>query len=99
MSDPLNPWEEKDRLQPSGDLSPLPEDTGTGEDASDAAPTGNGGSADLGAANTDTPASEEPDPGTSNTDTTTAEDANDLEADNAVEQDTLEALDPANPPV
>jgi hypothetical protein len=96
MSDPLNPWEEKDRLSPSGDLSPLPEDDGPPAAQGD---TGNGGSTDLGAADTDEPAREEAGTGTLNTDTTTAEDANDLEADNAVEADTLETLDPENPPV
>lgn len=110
MSDPLNPWEEQDRLEPSGDLSPMPEDTGTGDlegrvdrDADEAAAAaaggaGNAGTTDLGAANTNTPATERTSTGTLNTDTTTADDANDLEADNAVEADTVETLGPENPP-
>ncbi|WP_308799048.1 hypothetical protein [Agromyces silvae] len=71
MSDPLNPWEEKDRLQPTGDLSVHPE-TGamTVQDGGDAALD----------------------------DTNPGPDANDLEADNAVEADTIETLDPENPP-
>ncbi|WP_164863418.1 hypothetical protein [Agromyces sp. LHK192] len=52
MSDPLNPWEEEDRLAPTGDLS---------EDAE----------------------ATEPD---------------DLDADNPVEEDTIETVDPENAP-
>lgn len=75
MSDPLNPWEEKDRLQPSGDLSPLPEGQGRA------------------------PGDEDENPATElNRDASTGDEANDLEADNAVEADTIETLDPENPP-
>jgi hypothetical protein len=72
MSDPLNPWEEKDRMKPTGDLSAHPE-TGV--------MTVQGDGAD-----------------TAVDDTNPAPDANDLEADNAVEADTIETLDPENPP-
>jgi hypothetical protein len=86
MSDPLNPWEEKDRMEHSGDLSPLPEDEGRAP--ADRADGGGGdGSGDGNAATA------------LNADTTTGDDANDLDADNAVEQDQIETLDPDNPPV
>lgn len=125
MSDPLNPWEDEDRLQPAGDLN---EDTpgltgaintmgggsmidsggtmgggasGTGghgdamlspdtaeREAADAEQAAAGGVGDTGA---------EPDPDGS-ADTDPGPDANDLEADNAVEQETIETVDPANPP-
>lgn len=79
MSDPLNPWEEKDRLKPSGDLSPMPEGEGRDPDEDE------------------NPATELNETGAR--DASTGDDANDLEADNAVEADTIETLDPENPPV
>ncbi|WP_350347558.1 hypothetical protein ABIQ69_13080 [Agromyces sp. G08B096] len=67
MSDPLNPWEEHDRLRPTGDLSEV--------------------------ATQEMEAPRPPEP-----DTDPEDDPNDLEADNPVEEDTLETLDPENPP-
>jgi hypothetical protein len=112
MSDPLNPWEDEDRLQPAGDLNPAtPDLTGTintvggghgagghgdavlspdtaDREAADARQAAAGGVGDTGPA---------PAPG-GTADTDPAPDANDLEADNAVEQETIETVDPANPP-
>jgi hypothetical protein len=92
MSDPLNPWEEKDRLQPSGDLSPLPEGQGRApgdEDENPATELNRDASASGETAATD---------GASTGGASTGDEANDLEADNAVEADTIETLDPENPP-
>lgn len=86
MSDPLNPWEEKDRLEPSGDLSPLPEDNRGNRDVDAGVVDGRGDISDDEA-------------GTEGEGATTGNAANDLEADNAVEADTVETLDPDNPPV
>ena len=123
MTDPLNPWEEQDRLPPAGDLNEdAPGLTGTintmgggsmidsggtmggttggghgdailspdtaEREAADAEQTAAGGVGDTGP---------EPAPG-GRADTDPGPDANDLEADNAVEQETIETLDPANPP-
>ena len=57
-------------------------------EAADAERTAAGGVGDTGA---------EPGPG-GRADTDPGPDANDLEADNAVEQETIETLDPKNPP-
>ncbi|MDR5699691.1 hypothetical protein [Agromyces aerolatus] len=78
MSDPLNPWEEKDRLAPTGDLSPMPEGDARDPDDENPASELRSAAAEQGAVDGD--------------------DANDLEADNAVEADTIETLDPENPP-
>lgn len=128
MSDPLNPWENQDRLGPAGDLNERTPDLtgtintisrptmaggsmidsggtmggGTGgghgdamldpetaeREAQDARQTAAGGVGDTGS---------EPAPGGS-ADTDPKPDANDLEADNAVEQETIETVDPENPP-
>ncbi|BDZ53968.1 hypothetical protein [Agromyces marinus] len=91
--DPLNPWEDRDRLGPRGDLNPdTPDLTGTinlagfdppdearaEREAEDAEQTSAGGVGDTG-----------PEP---------APEPDDLEADNEVEQDTIETVDPENPP-
>jgi hypothetical protein len=129
MSDPLNPWENQDRLGPAGDLNErTPDLTGTintisrptmaggsmidsggtmgggtsggghgdamldpetaEREAQDAKQTAAGGVGDTGP---------EPAPG-GTADTDPNPDANDLEADNAVEQETIETVDPENPP-
>jgi hypothetical protein len=88
MSDPLNPWEEKDRLEPSGDLSPLPEDN-SGDEGSDIGVVD--GRGDINADSTRSDGATR--------DATDGADANDLEVDNAVEADSVETLDPENPPV
>lgn len=127
MSDPLNPWENQDRLGPAGDLNEkTPDLTGTintisratmgggsmidsggtmggsggghgdamldpetaEREAQDARQTAAGGVGDTGS---------EPAPSDRGDDDPDA-DANDLEADNAVEQETIETVDPANPP-
>ncbi|MGR2753357.1 hypothetical protein [Agromyces arachidis] len=116
MSDPLNPWENQDRLGPAGDLNPRTPDltgvintVGSGlgigghgdamldpetadREAQDARQTAAGGVGDTGpeptpGAREDTDRDTDPDP-----------DANDLEADNPVEQETIETVDPDNPP-
>lgn len=125
MGDPLNPWEDEDRLPPAGDLNEdSPALTGTintmgggimtGGSMSSSAMGGGGGShgdamldpdtADREAADAEQTAAggvgdtgPEPAPGGS-ADTDPRPDANDLEADNAVEQETIETLDPENPP-
>lgn len=130
MSDPLNPWENQDRLGPAGDLNErTPDLTGTintisrptmaggsmidsggtmgggtigghgdamldpdtaDREAQDAKQAAAGGVGDTGP---------RPGPGGSaDTDPDPDPDANDLEADNAVEQETIETVDPANPP-
>ena len=107
MSDPLNPWEDSDRLHPAGDLNPdTPDLTGTintvggglgdavlspdtaEREAADAQQAAAGGVGDTGPA---------PAPG-GTADADPAPDANDLEADNEVERETIETVDPANPP-
>ncbi|GGI43737.1 hypothetical protein BCL57_000109 [Agromyces flavus] len=121
MGDPLNPWEDEDRLPPAGDLNEdSPALTGTintmgggsmidsggtmggggshgdamldpdtaDREAADAEQAAAGGVGDTGAASG---------PG-GRADTDPGPDANDLEADNAVEQETIETLDPQNPP-
>ena len=123
MGDPLNPWEDQDRLPPAGDLNEdSPALTGTintmgggsmidsggtmggttggshgdamldpdtaDREAADAEQAAAGGVGDTGAG---------PGPG-GRADTDPGPDANDLEADNAVEQETIETLDPENPP-
>jgi len=93
MSDPLNPWEEKDRMPPSGDLSPMPEGTGSTPDDENAATALRSAAAAQGATGDDATGAD-----LAGTDATGTE-ANDLEADNAVEADTIETLDPENPPV
>jgi len=93
MSDPLNPWEEKDRMPPSGDLSPMPEGTGRAPDDDENAATQlRSAAAAQGATDAD-PTDADPAGADAN-----GTDANDLEADNAVEADTIETLDPENPP-
>ena len=129
MSDPLNPWEDQDRLGPAGDLNErTPDLTGrintisrptmaggsmidsggtmgggtsggshgdamldpetADREAQDAKQTAAGGVGDTGP---------EPAPG-GMADTDPNADPNDLEADNAVEQETIESVDPENPP-
>ena len=100
MSDPLNPWEQKDRLEPSGDLSPEVEGltgimntVGAGLQAGGAgAPFPDEGTAEREAADARRAAAG----GVGDTDP--APDANDLEADNAVEQETIDSVDPRNAP-
>ncbi len=127
MSDPLNPWEDKDRLEPSGDLSPEAEGltgimntvgaglrpgVGPGSDTVDTehdveqareAAAGGVGDPDAGnaadrAVDVNRDVDPDRDPGRSDTDTDAAPDANDLEADNPVEQETVETVDPRNAP-
>ena len=123
MSDPLNPWEDEDRLPPAGDLNAdTPGLTGMintmgGGSMIDSGGT-MGGTAER--AGTATPSSApaprsaspmpsaaaaggvgdtgRPSPRPGSADTDPGPDANDLEADNAVEQETIETVDPANPP-
>lgn len=128
MSDPLNPWENQDRLGPAGDLNErTPDLTGTintisrptmaGGSMIDSGGTMGGGHGDAmldpdtaereaqdakqaaagGVGDTDTDTGPEPAPG-GTADTDPNPDANDLEADNAVEQQTIETVDPENPP-
>ena len=125
MGDPLNPWEDEDRLPPAGDLNEdSPALTGTintmgggimtGGSMSSSAMGGGGGSHGDAMLDPDTAEREaadaeqaaaggvgdtgtEPAPG-GTADTDPRPDANDLEADNAVEQETIETLDPENPP-
>ena len=94
MSDPLNPWEDKDRLEPSGDLSPDAEGlTGIMNTVGAGLRPGVGPGSDTASADTNASATADTNP-----DTDPAPDANDLEADNPVEQETIETVDPANPP-
>jgi hypothetical protein len=125
MSDPLNPWEQKDRLEPSGDLSPEVEGltgimntvggglhpgvasgsdaAGTEHDAEEARRAAAGGVGDPDAGSgadraVDVNRDVDPDRDPGAVDTDSAADANDLEADNAVEQETVETVDPRNAP-
>jgi hypothetical protein len=125
MGDPLNPWEDEDRLPPAGDLNEhTPALTGMintmgGGSMIDSGGTMGGGTSGTGGhgeaiLNPDTAEREaadaeqtaaggvgdtgpEPAPGGA-ADTDPGPDANDLEADNAVEQETIETVDPVNPP-
>lgn len=118
MTDPLNPWESRDRLGPAGDLNEkTPDLTGaintiSGGRMSDMGGTiggtsgGGHGDAMLDSDTADreardaeqTAAGGVGDTGPEPTPSDRGTDANDLEADNAVEQETIETLDPENPP-
>ncbi|MGR0319505.1 hypothetical protein [Agromyces sp. ZXT2-3] len=102
-SDPLNPWEEQDRLGPAGDLNAeTPNLTGminTVGLATDA--TGGHGDAfpsEETAEREARDAERTAAGGVGDTGAEPAPDANDLEADNEVEEETVETVDPANPP-
>lgn len=110
MSDPLNPWENQDRLAPAGDLNEkTPDLTGTintiggGRMIDSTSPTGGdttgGGHGDamLDPETAEREAQDAKQAAAGGVGDTGPE-ANDLEADNAVERETLEAVDPANPP-
>ncbi|MFC9919755.1 hypothetical protein [Agromyces binzhouensis] len=93
--DPLNPWEAKDRLGPAGDLNPdSPDLTGTINTVGLGAAFPDIGRAEREAEDAERTAAG----GVGDTGPEPAPDADDLEADNEVEEDTIESVDPANPP-
>ncbi|WP_430645218.1 hypothetical protein [Agromyces sp. GXS1127] len=102
-ADPLNPWEAQDRLGPAGDLNPeSPDLTGTINTlAFDSASAGGPGDAFPGEETAEREAADAEQTaagGVGDTGPEPAPDSNDLEAENEVEEETIETVDPANPP-
>jgi hypothetical protein len=100
--DPLNPWEGQDRLGPVGDLNAAtPDLTGTINTFGLGSAVGGPGdtfpdeeTADREAEDAEQTAAG----GVGDTGPEPVPDSNDLEADNAVEKETIETVDPSNPP-